>query len=131
VTLNPNQALTLQLQFDPTSAGAVTGQLTISSNSLSGSTAVVALAGTGTSVAHEVDLSWNAPTSSPDPVVGYNVYRLTGSGSFVLINSSPDSSIVYVDSNVVSGTTYSYVVKSVDSSGVESVASNEITVTIP
>jgi fibronectin type 3 domain-containing protein len=131
VTLNPNQALTLQLQFDPTSAGAVTGQLTISSNSLSGSTAVVALAGTGTSVAHEVDLSWNAPTSSPDPVVGYNVYRLTGSGSFALINSSPDSSIVYVDNNVVSGTTYSYVVKSVDPSGVESVASNEITVTIP
>jgi fibronectin type 3 domain-containing protein len=131
VTLNPNQALTLQLQFDPTSAGAVTGQLTISSNSLSGSTAMVALAGTGTSVAHEVDLSWNAPTSSPDPAVGYNVYRLTGSGSFALINSSPDSSIVYVDSNVVSGTTYSYVVKSVDSSGVESVASNEITVTIP
>jgi fibronectin type 3 domain-containing protein len=92
---------------------------------------MVALAGTGTSVAHEVDLSWNAPTSSPDPAVGYNVYRLTGSGSFALINSSPDSSIVYVDSNVVSGTTYSYVVKSVDSSGVESVASNEITVTIP
>jgi hypothetical protein len=31
----------------------------------------------------------------------------------------------------VSGTTYSYMVKSVDSSGVESVASNQITVTIP
>jgi fibronectin type 3 domain-containing protein len=129
--LNPNQVLTLQVQFDPTSAGAVAGQLTITSNSLSGNTAVVSLAGTGTSVAHEVDLSWSAPTSSPDPVVGYNIYRLTGSASFALVNSAPDSSIVYVDKNVVSGTTYSYVVKSVDSSGVESVASNEITVTIP
>jgi fibronectin type 3 domain-containing protein len=36
-----------------------------------------------------------------------------------------------VDSTVVNGTTYNYVVKSVDSSGVESVASNEITVAIP
>jgi fibronectin type 3 domain-containing protein len=93
---------------------------------------VVALTGTGTSVVpHEVDLGWNAPTNSSDPVMGYNIYRLTGTGSFTLINSSPDLSIVYVDNTVVSGTTYSYIVKSVDSSGVESVASNQITVTIP
>jgi len=131
VTLNPTQAVMLQLQFEPTTTGAVTGQLTISSNSTSASTAVVALSGTGTSTAHEVDLSWNAPTSSPDPVAGYNIYRSTGSGSLVLMNSSPDSSVVYVDSTVVSGATYSYVVKSVDSSSVESVASNQITVTIP
>jgi hypothetical protein len=48
-----------------------------------------------------------------------------------LLNSSPDSSISYVDSMVVSGTTYSYIVKSVDFSGMESDASNQITVTIP
>jgi hypothetical protein len=131
ITLNPTQTLTLQLQFEPTTAGALTGQITISSNSTSGSTAVVALSGTGTAVAHEVDLSWDAPASSPDPVAGYNIYRATGSGSFVLINSSPDSTVVYVDSTVVSGATYSYEVKSVDSSGVESVPSNQITVTIP
>ncbi len=131
VTLNPTQTLTLQLQFKPTTAGALTGQITISSNSTSGSTAVVALSGTGTAVAHEVDLSWDAPASSPDPVAGYNIYRATGSGSFVRINSSPGSAIVYVDSTVTSGATYSYMVKSVDSSGVESVASNQITVTIP
>jgi hypothetical protein len=130
-TLNPTQVLTLQLQFEPTTAGAATGQLTINSNSTTGGTAVVTLTGTGTSVAHEVDLSWNAPTSSPDPVSGYNIYRSTGSGSFVRMNSSPDSSITYVDSAIVSGATYSYVVKSVDSSGVESVASNQITLTIP
>ena len=131
VTLNPTQTLTLQIQFDPTTAVALTGQLTISSNSTSGSTSVVALSGTGTAVAHEVDLSWNAPTSSPDPVAGYNIYRATGTGSLVLINSSPDTAVVYVDNTVVSGTNYSYVVKSVDSSGVESVPSNQITVTIP
>jgi hypothetical protein len=131
VTLNPTQTLTLQLQFNPTAAGALTGQLTISSNSTSGSTAVVALTGTGTAVAHEVDLSWNAPTSSPDPVAGYNIYRATGSGSLVLINSSPDTTVVYVDNTVTSGANYSYIVKSVDFSGVESVPSNQITVTIP
>jgi hypothetical protein len=130
-TLNPNQTLALQLQFDPTAAGAVTGQLTIRTNSLNGSTAVVALTGTGTSVAHKVNLSWNAPTTSADPVAGYNIFRLTGSGSFALVNSSPDASITYVDSTVVSGTTYSYVVMSVDPSGIQSVPSNQITVTIP
>jgi hypothetical protein len=131
VTLNPTQTLALQLQFDPTTAGALTGQLTISSNSTSGSTAVVALSGTGTAVTHQVDLSWNAPASSPDPVAGYNIYRATGSGSFVLMNSSPDTAVSYVDSTVVSGATYTYEVMSVDSSGVQSVASNQITATIP
>jgi hypothetical protein len=131
VTLNPTQALTLQLQFSPTTAGTLTGQITINSNSTTGSTAVVALSGNGTTVSHEVDLSWDAPTSSPDPVAGYNVYRLTDVGSAQLLNSSIDTKTAYVDSAVVSGTTYSYIVKSVDKDGVESVPSNQITVTIP
>ena len=49
-TLNPNQAMTLNVQFDPTAAGAATGQLTIQSNSSTNSTAVVNLSGTGTAV---------------------------------------------------------------------------------
>jgi fibronectin type 3 domain-containing protein len=65
-------------------------------------------------------------------VAGYNIYRKTGSGgSFVLINPSPDTTVAYVDRTVTSGVTYSYVIKSVDSSGVESAPSNLITVTIP
>jgi hypothetical protein len=131
VTLNPGQTLTLQLQFTPTTAGALAGQITISSNSINGNTAVVALSGTGTAVTHEVDLSWAAPVNSPDPVAGYNIYRATGGGSLMLINASRNVAVVYVDSTVASGTNYSYVVKSVDSSGVESVPSNQISVTIP
>jgi Abnormal spindle-like microcephaly-assoc'd, ASPM-SPD-2-Hydin len=131
VTLNPTQTLTLQVQFEPTTAGAATGQLAISSNSTLGGTADVALNGTGTAVAHSVDLSWTAPSSSTDPIAGYNIYRAITGGSLALVNASPDSSTAYVDSAVVSGTTYNYVVKSVDSSGAESVASNEITVPIP
>ena len=46
VTLNPTQSMTLQVQFVPTAAGTVNGQITISSNSSSGDTAVVALSGT-------------------------------------------------------------------------------------
>jgi hypothetical protein len=80
---------------------------------------------------HEVNLSWNAPISSPDPVIGYNIYRATGTGGLVLINSSPDTAVTYVDQNVTSGTSYIYEVKSVDSSGVESTASNPLTVTVP
>ncbi len=132
VTLNPSQTLTLQVQFDPTTTGTLTAQLTIISNSTTGNTVQVALSGTGTAAAsHQVGLSWNAPSSSPDPVAGYNIYRATGSGSFVLINSSPDSAVTYVDSTVASGVTYSYQAKSVDSSGVESTPSNQVTVTIP
>lgn len=91
----------------------------------------MALSGTGTAVSHGVDLRWNPPVSSPDPVAGYNIYRSTGGGALMLVNSSPNSSISYIDTTVVSGTTYSYVVKSVDFSGVESDASNEATATIP
>ena len=94
--------------------------------------ATVALSGTGASAAHQVDLSWNAPHSSTDPVVGYNIYRsIGGSGPFLLMNSFPDALTTYVDNTVVSGTTYSYYAKSVDASGIESTQSNEISVTIP
>src|SRR5439155_25774027 len=47
VSLAPNASLTSQLKFLPTCAGAATGQLTISSNSASGSTATVALSRSG------------------------------------------------------------------------------------
>jgi fibronectin type 3 domain-containing protein len=132
VTLNPNQSVTLSVQFDPTVAGAATGKLTITSNSTTGGTTQVSLSGTGTAVPHEIDLSWNAPSSSTDPVKGYNVYRSTNSGgSFTKLNASPDSQVTYIDNAVQSGSTYVYEVKSVDANGVESTASNQITLTVP
>jgi hypothetical protein len=132
VTLNPNQAVTLTVQFDPTATGAASGTLTISSNSATGGTTQVTLGGTGTAVQHEIDLSWNAPSSSADPVAGYNVYRSTdGGGSFTKLNSSPDGQVDYTDSAVQSGTTYMYEVKSVDANGVESSASNQISLSVP
>jgi len=132
ITLNPTQSMTLQLQFLPTTAGAQSGQITISSNSTSGGRSIVALGGTGTGGVQEVHLSWSAPTNSPVPVVGYNVYRAVGSnGALQLINSSPLTAAVYTDNAVVSGNTYVYVVKSLDASGKESGPSNQTTITVP
>src|SRR6202000_3512269 len=48
VTLNPQQAVTLTVQFKPTTAGAASGRLTITSNSPNNPIAVVTLTGTGT-----------------------------------------------------------------------------------
>jgi fibronectin type 3 domain-containing protein len=135
VTLNPGLAVTLEVQFDPIASGAAAGQLTIQSNSSTNATLVMSLSGTGetpTSVPHQVDLSWNAPSSSPVPIVGYNIYRSTGSSSaYQLLNSSVDTQTTYVDSTVQSGSTYDYIVESVNSSGIESVPSNEVAATIP
>jgi len=130
VTLNPGQTVTLNVQFDPTTTGVATGQLTIQSNSSTNGTAVISLSGTGTPP--EVDLSWDAPSGSTDPVAGYNIYRSTGgSSAYQLLNSSIDTQTTYVDSTVQSGLTYDYYVESVDSSGVESAPSNQVNVTIP
>jgi fibronectin type 3 domain-containing protein len=130
--LNPNQSVILTVQFDPIATGAATGKLTVSSNSTTGGTTQVTLSGTGTAVQHEIDLSWNAPSSSADPVAGYNVYRSAdGGGSFTKLNPSPDGQVDYTDSAIQSGTTYVYEVKSVDANGVESGASNQISLTVP
>jgi hypothetical protein len=132
LTLSPNQSATLNATFDPTTTGSVTGQLTITSNATSGGTNTVNLTGTGQSVAHSVNLSWSAPSSSSDPVAGYNIYRATsGSSSYQQINSSTDTQTTYQDNNVQSGQSFSYCVKSVDGSGNESVPSNTATVSIP
>jgi len=80
---------------------------------------------------HQVDLSWDAPTSSPVQVIGYHVYRSTGSSSsYQLLSSSIETEAVYLDTTVQSGSSYNYYVTSVDASGVESGPSNTVSVTI-
>ena len=130
VNLNPGQSVTLNVQFDPTATGAAAGQLTIKSNSSNNSTVVISLSGTGTPP--EVALSWDAPSSSTDPIAGYNIYRSTGgSSAYQLLNSSVDPETTYVDSTVQSGLMYNYYVESVDSTGKQSAPSNQVSVTIP
>ncbi len=132
VTLNPTVAIKVMVQFDPAVAGTASGTLTFTSNSSTGSTSVVQLSGTGTTVQHQVSLTWAAPASSPVAVTGYNVYRAAaGSTAYQRVNASADTQTSYVDQNVTAGSSYNYYVKSLDSAGVESTASNSVSVTIP
>jgi hypothetical protein len=132
VTLAPGQTSTLGVEFNPTVTGAATGTLTVSSTSSTNGTATVALTGTGTATSYQVNLSWDAPASSPDPVAGYNVYRApSGSTLYQLVNPSVESLTAYVDTTVVAGSSYDYIVESVDASGVASVPTSPVLVTIP
>ena len=80
-------------------------------------------------VQHRATVSWTASSSA---VTGYNVYRATQSGGpYTMLNSGLISGTTFVDSTVVSGATYYYVATAVDSSGVESAFSNQITAVIP
>lgn len=88
--------------------------------------------GGGGSVQHSVGLAWDAPTSSPVAIAGYNVYRApAGSSSYQLVNAAPESQVKYTDNNVTSGAGYNYYVQSVDGSGTQSAPSNTVSVTIP
>jgi uncharacterized protein YceK len=128
LTLNPSQTATLSVQFKPTASGAATANLTVTSNSASNSTAVVALSGTGVPLA--VDLSWSAPSGSD--ISGYNIYRATGSSSsFSKLNSTVSAPDSFMDATVTAGTTYEYYVTTVDTSGTESTPSNTATVAVP
>jgi len=136
LTLNPNQTATLSVQFDPTTAGAASGTLTIASNSSTGAATGISLSGTGvngsSSGSDVVDLSWDAPSSSSDPVAGYNVYRSpSGASSYQQLNTSALTGTTYTDSTVQSGQSYDYIVESVDASGVQSAPSDIATAAIP
>ncbi len=127
VNLTPNQSANVTVSFDPQSAGGLSGTLTVSSNAAA---IKISLSGTGTLASqHSVSLTWTASTSD---VIGYFVYRRTGSsGSFAKVKSTIDASTAFTDSSVENGQTYFYVVTAVASSDVESAFSTQVEVTIP
>ncbi len=131
-TLNPGQTATLQIEFDPTTPGVSDGAVTLTSNSSAGTTSTISLSGTGMALSYEVILTWDAPTDSSDPALGYNVYRaISGSSTYELLNSSLDATTTYTDSTVQNATAYVYYVESVDAAGNPAVPSNTYTVSIP
>jgi fibronectin type 3 domain-containing protein len=80
----------------------------------------------------QVNLTWDAPVSSPDPVSGYNAYRSNDQGnSYVQLNSAIIKSTTYNDLTVSAGSTYDFIVKSVDANGITSTPSNIAVVSIP
>jgi len=129
VTLSPNQSASVSVQFAPTVAGSASGAVSVLSNATGSSG--VSLSGTGVApqVNHTVALNWGASSSS---VAGYNIYRSSVSGSsYSKLNSSPVGGASFTDSNVQTGQTYYYVATAVDSSGNESVYSNEVPAVVP
>ena len=129
-SLNPGQSASLTLVFAPTATGAASGQLTITSNSSANPTATVLLSGNATQ--HIVDLNWKAPATSSDPPAGYHVYRsISGANAYQFLGTVDVSLTAYTDLTAQSVTTYDYVVKSVDTQGVESTPSNVTTAVIP
>ena len=127
--VGPGQSATLNVTFAPAGTGLTPGSVTVTSTA-SNSTVSVALSGTGVqTVSHSVTLTWTASTST---VSGNNIYRSTVSGGpYTKMNSTLVTATTYVDTTVQSGQTYFYVATAVDSSGVESADSTEVSATVP
>ncbi len=127
--VTPGQTATLNVTFTPSGTGLIPGSVTVTSNATN-SPASVSLSGTGVQpVSHSVTLTWTASTST---VSGYNVYRSTVSGGpYTKLTSTPIAATTYVDTAVQASQIYYYVVSSVDSSGVESAYSGEVSATVP
>ena len=128
VTVAAGQSVSFTVTFIPSVAGNVSAKISFIS---SGSTlASETVTGTGGTIRHAVDLSWNASTSTS--VAGYNVYRSTAPGGpFSKINPSLNSSMNYSDGTVQSGQTYYYATTTVEANGVESSYSNQVKAVVP
>jgi len=128
-TIAAGQSISVGVNFKPNSSGSTSASFKVTSNATNSPSAFTA---TGAGIAtkqHTVGLSW-APSASP--VSGYNVYRGTATGGpYSKLNSGSIVTTSYSDSTVKSGSTYYYVTTAVNSSGVESVKSNEVRTAIP
>jgi hypothetical protein len=130
VTITAGQSVNFTVTFTPQSSGSASTDISfVSTASNSPSSTTV----TGTGVAapvYSVGLAWTA--SSSQNVVGYNVYRRTGtSGSFVKINTTLDPNTAYTDTSVTDSQTYYYETTAVNSSDEESVPSADVVAKIP
>ena len=129
VTLAPGQTASFSAVFAPTTTGTFTGSISIASTATN-SPLSISLSGSGiANTTHKAVLTWTPSTSA---VSGYNVYRGSQKGGpYTKISSSLVPGSTYTDSNVQAGLTYYYVVTSVESNGMESTYSSEISGTIP
>lgn len=128
VTLASGQSVPFTVTFAPSTAGTASANIAFfTSNS---SSAAETASGSGATIQHIVNLSWNASTSTS--VAGYNVYRGTSAtGPLSKLTSALDPSMSYSDLTVQSGKTYYYATTAVDSTGAESSYSNQVSAAVP
>jgi hypothetical protein len=92
-----------------------------------------------TATSHSVTLSWTAATSCgydltgkvPQTCSGYNVLRSQTPGTEIALSPALVPGTSFVDTSVVAGQTYYYVVTTMNSASITSVFSNEVQAVIP
>ena len=126
--LSSTQAVAAIAAADVATAGTAMVSVLDTSTGLKSSPVAFSIA-VSQPVQHTVTLTWQA--GSPN-TAGYNVYRGTVSGGpYARINMALQAATSYVDNTVQAGNTYFYAVTSVDSNGMESAFSNQVTAVIP
>jgi hypothetical protein len=111
--------------------GTYTGHITVTAAGSTGSpfTVTAVLTITAPPVAHSVDLTWSASTSSN--VVSYSTYRSTVPGGPYELIASAITGLAYTDRAVTPGATYYYVVTAIDDDAQESGYSGEAKAVVP
>jgi len=128
-TLAAGQSIPFTVTFLPQVSGTTTATFSFVSNA-GNSPVTESLTGSGVApVQRSVSLSWMASTSTG--IVGYNVYRGTVSGGPYARVTSLDSGVTFTDSTVSAGQTYYYVVTAMDTTGTESLYSNQAQAVVP
>ncbi|NGZ90221.1 tandem-95 repeat protein [Psychroflexus maritimus] len=72
-------------------------------------------------------LSWTL--SSSNNVTGYKIFKGTSPNPTTLLTTVSNSTVSYTDTELTNGTTYYYSIKSIDSNGLESVSSPDLSAT--
>jgi hypothetical protein len=129
VSLSPGQTVSLDVNFAPRKAGRQSGSLKVLSGQGSSLLEVPLNAAGAPSSPSVVKLGWE---ESPVTVAGYVVYRATDpSGPYMRVSSQAVPTAEYLDSGLVAGHTYYYVVTSLDADQTESEYSEPISATVP
>jgi hypothetical protein len=130
LTIAAGQSANFTVTFTPQASGLASISASFAGNASNSPTSAT-LTGTGVAApVHSVSLSWTG-SNSPE-VVGYNIYRRTGtSGSFTQINNVLNATTAYTDTSVADGQTYYYETTAVNSSNEESAPSSAVQAVIP
>jgi hypothetical protein len=127
--LGPTYTFSWNTASTPNGQHTLAARVRDASNNLTTSSTIAVTVSNTASLPHTVTLNWVASTS---PNVTYNVYRSsTSGGPYVKLNSSPISGLSYIDTSVQGGQTYYYVARAVNTSGQESINSNQAPAVVP